>query len=76
MARFSSVDCGNKQNVKGYPQTRSAAELLRNDLPLRRSARLRERAESLVLLAAIAAFWVLVLTLNFFVGQYSTPMIR
>ena len=62
--------------MKGYPESRSAVDLLRNDLPLRRNARLRERAESLILLAAIAGFWVLVLTLNFFVGEYSTPMIR
>lgn len=62
--------------MKSYSQGRSAVDLLRNDLPLRRTARLRERAESLVLLAIIAGFWVLVLTLNFFVGQYSTPMIR
>ena len=55
---------------------RSPVDLLRNDLPLRRSARLRERAESIFLLAMIAAFWIVVLTLNFFVGEYSTPMIR
>jgi hypothetical protein len=62
--------------VKDYPEGRSAVDLLRDDLPLRRTARLRERAESLILLAVIAGFWVLVLTLNFFVGEYSTPMIR
>jgi hypothetical protein len=62
--------------VKDYPEGRSAVDLLRNDLPLRRTARLRERAESLILLGIIAGFWVLVLTLNFFVGEYSTPMIR
>jgi hypothetical protein len=62
--------------VKDYPEGRAAVDLLRNDLPLRRSARLRERAESLVLLGMMAGFWVLVLTLNFFVGEYSTPLIR
>lgn len=62
--------------MKDYPEGRSAVDLLRNDLPLRRTARLRERAESLILLGIIAGFWVLVLTLNFFVGEYSTPMIR
>lgn len=51
-------------------------DLLPKDLPLRRSARLRERAESLALLCGILAFWTFVFTLNFFVGQFSTPMIR
>jgi len=62
--------------VNDYREGRAPVDLLHNDLPLRRTARLRERAESLVLLGIIAGFWVLVLTLNFFVGQYSTPMIR
>lgn len=51
-------------------------DLLPKDVPFRQSARLRERAESIALLAGIAIFWVFVFTLNFFVGQYSTPMIR
>jgi len=59
-----------------YAQVHSTVDLLPKDLPLRRSARLRERAESLILLAVIASFWILVFTLNFFVGSYSTPMIR
>ncbi|MFN2449335.1 MAG: hypothetical protein ABR508_06010 [Candidatus Baltobacteraceae bacterium] len=46
------------------------------DLPMRRSARLRERAESLVLLGGIMAFWAFVYALNFAVGQASTPMLR
>jgi hypothetical protein len=53
-----------------------AYDLLPKDLPLRRSARMRERAESIAILAAIGAFWVLVFTLNFFVGQSSTPLVR
>jgi hypothetical protein len=68
---------GNNRIVKQhYGRVHSVVDLLPKDLPLRRSARLRERAESLALLGAIAAFWVLVFTLNFFVGAYSTPMIR
>ncbi len=59
-----------------YSRAHDSLDLLPKDLPLRHSARLRERAESLVLLGAIAAFWVLVFMLNFFVGQFSTPMIR
>ncbi|HET7813590.1 MAG TPA: hypothetical protein VFL13_04390 [Candidatus Baltobacteraceae bacterium] len=55
---------------------RSHADLLPKDLPMRRSARLRERAESIALLCGILGFWVLVFTLNFFVGQASTPMLR
>jgi hypothetical protein len=51
-------------------------ELLPKDLPLRRSARMRERAESIAILAGIAAFWMLVFTLNFLVGQSSTPLVR
>jgi hypothetical protein len=51
-------------------------DLLPKDWHIRRSGRLRERAESIVLLLAIATFWVIVFTLNFFVGQASTPLIR
>lgn len=51
-------------------------ELLPKDFELRKGARLRERAESIALLSAIAAFWMLVFTLNFFVGQFATPLIR
>lgn len=51
-------------------------DLLPKDWQLRRSARLRERAESIALLLAIAGFWVIVFTLNFFVGQSSQPLIR
>ncbi len=53
-----------------------AVDLLPKDWRLRKTARLRERAESIVLLLAIAAFWVIVFTLNFFVGQSSQPLIR
>lgn len=61
-----------------HPRSRSpiSLDLLPKDMPLRRSARLRERAESIALLVAIAVFWVFVFALNFLVGQYSTPMIR
>ncbi len=66
---------GNNQRVKHlYSQT--AVDLLPRDLPLRKSSRVRERAESIALLAGIAAFWVFVFVLNFFVGQFSTPLIR
>jgi len=58
--------------VKPHP----AVDLLPKDWQLRKSARLRERAESLALLAVIAAFWVIVFALNFFVGQSSQPLIR
>jgi hypothetical protein len=51
-------------------------DLLPKDWQLRKTARLRERAESLVVLLAIAAFWVVVFTLNFLVGQASHPLIR
>ena len=51
-------------------------ELLPKDFELRRGARLRERAESIAILSAMGAFWLLVFTLNFFVGQASTPLIR
>ena len=54
----------------------STLDLLPKDLPMRRSARLRERAESLMLLGGILVFWIFVFTLNFFVGQASTPMLR
>lgn len=63
---------GNKEEVKHNP----SLDLLPKDWRLRKSARLRERAESIVLLLVIAAFWVIVFTLNFFVGQSSQPMIR
>lgn len=61
-----------------HPRSRSplSLDLLPKDEPLRRGARLRERAESIALLVAIAVFWVFVFALNFLVGQYSTPMIR
>lgn len=59
-----------------HPRAHPALALLPKDLPLRRSARLRERAESIALLTGIGLFWVFVITLNFLVGQYSTPMIR
>lgn len=58
--------------VKHHP----SLELLPKDWQLRKSARLRERAESIAILLAIAAFWVIVFTLNFFVGQSSQPLIR
>jgi hypothetical protein len=59
------------------PRSKAATlDSLPKDLPLRRSARLRERAESIALLSVILAFWAFVLVLNFFVGQFSTPMIR
>ena len=51
-------------------------ELLPKDFELRKGARLRERAESIAILSAMGAFWLLVFTLNFFVGQASTPLIR
>lgn len=51
-------------------------DLLPKDWQLRKSARLRERAESVMLLLAIAGFWVVVFALNFFVGQSSQPLIR
>lgn len=51
-------------------------DLLPKDWQLRKSGRLRERAESLALLLAIATFWVIVFALNFFVGQSSQPLIR
>lgn len=63
---------GNKQTVRPH----SSLDLLPKDWRLRKSARLRERAESVALLLAIAAFWVIVFTLNFFVGQSSQPLIR
>lgn len=51
-------------------------DLLPKDWRLRKTARLRERAESVMLLLAIAVFWVIVFTLNFLVGQSSQPLIR
>lgn len=51
-------------------------DLMPKDLPMRRSARLRERAESVALLGGIAGFWMLVFVLNFLVGQASTPLLR
>lgn len=57
-------------------ESRLAVDLLPKDLPLRKTARMRERAESIAILAGIAAFWVVVFTLNFMVGQASTPLIR
>lgn len=51
-------------------------DLLPKDWQLRKSGRLRERAESIALLLAIVAFWMIVFTLNFFVGQSSQPLIR
>lgn len=51
-------------------------DLLPKDWQLRKSARLRERAESVALLLAILGFWVIVFALNFFVGQSSQPLIR
>jgi hypothetical protein len=59
-------------NVKHH----SAIDLLPKDWQLRKSARLRERAESIMVLLAIATFWVIVFALNFFVGQASQPLIR
>ncbi|HZZ65106.1 MAG TPA: hypothetical protein VFE17_06395 [Candidatus Baltobacteraceae bacterium] len=53
-----------------------STEFLPKDLRFRRTARVRERAESLALLAAMAGFWIIVFTLNFFVGAFSTPMLR
>jgi hypothetical protein len=53
-----------------------AYEFLPKDLPFRKTARMRERAESIAVLAGIAAFWMVVFTLNFMVGQASTPLIR
>ena len=64
---------GKNQDMK---QLQPHPHLAGKDLPLRRNARLRERAESLILLAGIMAFWVFVFTLNFLVGQASTPLIR
>jgi hypothetical protein len=58
------------------PEQPTALDFMPKDLPMRRTARLRERAESMVLLALIVCFWVFVFTLNFFVGQASTPLIR
>lgn len=55
---------------------RAHTDLMPKDLPFRKSARLRERAESIALLGGILGFWVLVFTLNFFVGQASTPLLR
>jgi hypothetical protein len=63
---------GNNRIVKHHP----SIDLLPKDWQLRKSARLRERAESIALLLAIAFFWVIVFTLNFFVGQASQPLIR
>ena len=63
---------GYNQTVKHHP----SLDLLPKDWQLRKSARLRERAESVALLLAIAAFWVIVFALNFFVGQSSQPLIR
>jgi hypothetical protein len=51
-------------------------DLLPKDYELRKSARLRERAESIGVLLAIGTFWAIVLVLNFLVGQSSQPMIR
>ena len=59
-----------------HPRTALTFDLLPKDFELRKSARLRERAESIAVLSAMAAFWALVFTLNFFVGQASTPLIR
>ena len=59
-----------------HPRAIASYDLLPKDYELRQGARLRERAESIALLSAIAAFWVFVFTLNFFVGQFSTPLIR
>jgi hypothetical protein len=53
-----------------------ALDLLPKDWQLRKTARLRERAESITILLAIATFWVIVFALNFFVGQSSQPLIR
>ncbi|HLI97072.1 MAG TPA: hypothetical protein VKT72_13470 [Candidatus Baltobacteraceae bacterium] len=53
-----------------------ALDLLPKDWHIRKSGRLRERAESIVLLLAIGVFWLIVFTLNFFVGQSSQPLIR
>lgn len=66
---------GNNQRVK-HLHSQTAVDLLPRDLPLRKSSRVRERAESIALLAGIAAFWLFVFVLNFFVGQFSTPLIR
>jgi hypothetical protein len=63
---------GNTIDVKHQP----AFDLLPKDWQLRKSARLRERAESIAVLLAIAAFWAIVFALNFFVGQASQPMLR
>lgn len=63
---------GYNKRVKHH----SSVDLLPKDWQLRRSARLRERAESLALLLVIVAFWVIVFALNFFVGQSSQPLIR
>lgn len=63
---------GNTENVKYDPPV----DLLPKDWQLRKSGRLRERAESIALLLAIVAFWMIVFTLNFFVGQSSQPLIR
>lgn len=64
---------GNKAiAVKHHP----SLDLLPKDWQLRKSARLRERAESICVLLAIATFWVIVFALNFFVGQASQPLIR
>lgn len=72
MARALPVPEGIRSTVKRD----TSLDLLPKDWRLRKSARLRERAESVIVLLAIAAFWLLVLALNFFVGQSSQPMIR
>ena len=63
---------GYNRGVKHHP----SLDLLPKDWQLRKSARLRERAESVALLLVIAAFWMIVFVLNFFVGQSSQPLIR
>lgn len=68
----AGLSLGNNHTVKNS----HTFDLLPKDLPFRKSARLRERAESIVLLVGIAVFWTIVFTLNFFVGQASTPLIR
>lgn len=70
--RTAAFFLGNTENVKHNP----SLDLLPKDWQLRKSGRLRERAESIALLLAIATFWVFVFTLNFFVGQSSQPLIR
>jgi hypothetical protein len=56
--------------------SRSQIEVLPKDLPMRRRVRVRERAESMCVLLAMAAFWVVVFVLNTLVGQAEHPLIR